>query len=188
MATNSPVQSPEDVVNIALGRIGFKGRIGSLYDGSAMARKALDLYGQTRDAVLREFTWGFAERILAASVSGGIAPAPWSYEYVYPTDCILLRSMFNAQYLSDKNDPRPTLWTIASSPTKGKVIWTNVAVATLVYTSQITDPSKWDPQFVERLVSALARRLAGGAGGPEMMKMEAEEEKVTAQISEGLLG
>ena len=55
------VNSPADVVNLSLGRIGYKLRVGSLYDGSPASKAALDIYGQTRDEQLRLADWGFAQ-------------------------------------------------------------------------------------------------------------------------------
>ena len=37
-----------DMVNLALRRVGYKLRVGNLYDGSMAAKMALDVYAQTR--------------------------------------------------------------------------------------------------------------------------------------------
>ena len=60
--------APEDLINNALARIGYKLRIGSIYEGSAAAKKALDVYGQARDGLLRQNDWGFAERNIAMTL------------------------------------------------------------------------------------------------------------------------
>src|SRR5689334_1421388 len=100
--------NPGALVNAALDRVGYKKRIGSLYDGSEAAVKALDIFGQCRDDLLRTFEWGFAERdtsltlLKTAPVGGYTALQPWTsanpippwiYEYAYPTDMIKLRSL-----------------------------------------------------------------------------------------------
>jgi hypothetical protein len=181
------ITSPTDIVNLALRRIGYKLRVGSLYDGSMAAKMALDVYAQTRDALLRSSDWGFAEVIAAAAVSGGAAPAPWAVEYTYPASCIKLRNIFNAAYLADKNNPIPVLWTIADAAA-GKVIWTNATSATLIFTSQITDPTKWEPLFVELLTIKLAERLAPSLAGMEAEKIIMEDEKTTMPLAIGTLG
>lgn len=182
------VTSPADVVNLALGRIGYKLRVGSLYDGSAAAKKALDVYAQTRDAVLRQNDFGFAEKIAGGTLSGQGAPAPWSFEYLYPTDCLRLRNMFNSTYLANKNNPLSNLYTVANTALSGKVIWTNNTGMTFVYTAQITDPSKWEALFVEMLATELGKRLGASLAGAESVKMMMEEEKMIVPVAESVTG
>lgn len=185
------VTSPADVVNLALRRLGRSDRVGNLYDGSAAAKAALDIYAQTRDALLRQSDWGFAEKIAAAVPSGTAAPAPWSVEYTYPADCMRLRNLFNAAYLADKNNPLPVLYTVADDPARGKVIWCNAAAATLVYTAQVTDPARWEPLFVNALAESLARWLGspqGRAAVPESGKAPASEERGMADLARGIEG
>lgn len=180
--------SVEQVINQALDRIGYPEYIGNIYDGTKQARVALNIYAQTRDAILRQSDWDFAQRIVAATLSTGAAPAPWAVEYNYPTDCLRLRNLFNATYLADKNNPVSILWTVANSATKGHVIWTNAAGATLVYTAQVTDLTLWEPLFVEMLVIELGKRLAAGLVGVEGFKMSAEDEKMIVPLAESTTG
>jgi hypothetical protein len=56
------VQRPEDAVNAALAAIGYTLRVNSLVDGTRAANLALQIYGQTRDELMRQSDWGFAER------------------------------------------------------------------------------------------------------------------------------
>lgn len=185
------VTSPADVVNLALRKLGRSDRVGNLYDGSAAAKAALDIYAQTRDALLRQSDWGFAEKIAAAALSGSAAPAPWSVEYTYPTDCMRLRNLFNASYLADKNNPLPVLYTVADDPARGKVIWCNAAAATLVYTAQVTDPARWEPLFVAALAEALAGWLGtpqGRAAVPEPGKPAAADGRSMADLAQRIEG
>lgn len=158
----SSVNNPEDVVNLALAQMGFKSRIGSLYDGSMAAKAALTVYAQTRDAVLRANDWDFSEQIAVAVLTGNAAPAPWAYEYTYPVNCLKLRALFGANYPTDMNNPIPSLWKIGNSVagSGAEVIWSQVASATLVFTAQVTKPSSWNAGFIEAFVSALALRLS----------------------------
>lgn len=188
----SSVQSPEDVVNLALGRIGYKRRIGNLYDGSAAATAALNIYAQTRDAVLRESDWGFAERIATATTTAHAAPIGWAYEYAYPSDCLRLKAVIPSGYGTGNNqNPLPTLFRVgndnALSPAE-KVIWSNTASATLVYTAQVTDMTTWEPLFVEALAAALGRRLAPVLANLETTKAAAEDEMGEAKGAEDIEG
>lgn len=173
------LQSPEDICNVALVRVGYKRRIGSLYEGSFASKICLDVYGQTRDALLRLTDWDFSEQI-AAGVISGTAPFPWSFQYAYPANCLRVRGIFGLNYVADPNDPLPVNWqtgnaTIASVPVQ--VIWADFASATIVFTAQVTNPLTWEPLFVEALIDNLAQRVALGLSGPDAVKLEMQEAK-----------
>lgn len=182
------VTTPEQLINMVLARIGYPTRIGNLFEGSKAADAALDVYSQTRDAVMRTADWGFAEKIIAATTTGNTPPAPWSDEYVYPTDCLRMRNMFNSTYTANLNNPVPNLYTVGNNGT-AKVIWCNIASMTLVYTAQITNPAQWEAAFVEALAAALARRLSPMlASTPDMVKLEAQDEADEFKIASGIEG
>lgn len=180
--------SVEQIVNQALTRVGWPEPVNNIYEGTRQARAALDIYSQTRDQLLRQTDWGFAEKIAAATLSGQAAPAPWSVQYSYPADCIRLRNLFNAGYLADKNNPLPVLYTVASDPVAGKVILCNAAAATLVYTAQILNPAKWEPLFVESLVLALGERLAAALAAITAEKPVMEAEAAVLPLAKGTEG
>jgi hypothetical protein len=201
------VQSPADVINLALVRIGYKLRIGSLFDGTPASKAALDIYAQTRDETLREFDWGFAERNLAATLlksappGGYVPPAvwnpltnpplPWNYEYQYPADCLKLRSIRGTPLFIPEFDPRPKVFRIvndnAFNPPQ-RVILTNEVNALLVYTGQVTDPTTWEPLYVEALAASLARRLAPYLADLKMEQAEAQDEGAATVMAESKLG
>ena len=127
----SSVTSPADVLNVTLRRIGYKGRVGNLYDGSLAAKRALDIYGQTRDELLRQNDWGFAERnldmtLLKQAPKGGYIPPtlwtpaypplPWLYEYARPGDCLKIRSIKAVPLFLPNMDPQPIVFTEAGWP------------------------------------------------------------------------
>ncbi len=191
----------EAVVNQALRRIGNETPIGYIFEGSRASRVALEIYGQTRDDLLRSHSWGFARRditltlLKTAPVGGyGVAgwtsaspPPPWIYEYAYPGDCLKIRSIRDAPIFIPSFDPRPNLFNEANDNTlvpPAKVILTNVAGAIAVYTGQITDMTTWPPDFTEFMVEALGRRFATAlAGNPELLKIDAEEEQASRQAA-----
>lgn len=182
------IRYPEDVINLALVDIGYKRLIGSVYDGSDAANLALNIYSETRDEVLRGYDWGFAEKIVPGVVAASPAPFPWSVAYNYPADCIKIRNIFNAAHAGDPNNPLPVLYTVANDPTAGKVILTNVTVATLVYTGQITNPQFWEPGFISVLTLKLSKRLAPALAELEALKPIMEEEKTEIPAMEGIVG
>jgi len=191
----SVIVSPADVVNLSLQRIGYKGRIGNIFDGSEAAKDALDIYSQTRDDLLREGEgWPFASRSVAATLLksapvGGYFPPntwtsaypaqPWRFEYSYPTDCLELRACKPAVFFVPNFMPQPYTFAISNdngfTPSR-RVILSNVQDAMLIYTGQVTDPALWPPDFVEAFAAALGQRLAGSLmKSLDMVKLEAAD-------------
>lgn len=197
------INSPADVVNLALRRIGYKLRVGSLLDGSMAASQALDIYAQTRDEVLRQNDWGFAERnvsltVLKSAPAGGYIPPatwnptnypplPWAFSYEYPSDCIKVRSVKQPPLFLFNPAPQPNLFEVAndngSTPVR-KVILANVPNAICVYTGQITNPAHWEADFVEAIAAALGRRLAPVLVGLNAVQLAGQDEAVSAKIAE----
>ena len=197
------VSSPQDLCNIALVRMGWKGpRIASLFDGSDAAKKFLDLYAQTRDELLRNdiYDWGFAERnvsmtlLKSAPVAGYFPPNTWNpatnpppgylFEYAYPADCIKVRAVKPVPLFNINWDPQPSVFSVdndnAFTPPQ-RVILCNVPNAVLVYTGQITDPQTWDTGFTAALATKLERYVAAALVGVEGAKMaQGDEEQAMA--------
>ena len=200
MASNTAVKSPADLANIALVRMGYKGLVGSLYDGSTAAQRILNIYGQTRDEALREHDYDFAERsisltLLKQAPAGGYwPPTTWdptlyppvgfAFEYAWPDDCLKVRNIKQQPMFLFNADPQPNAFQIANdnsyTPAQ-RVVLCQVPSAVGVYTAQVTDPATWDVAFTDYLAAKLARHLAAGLVGLEGAKMEAAAEKDAAQ-------
>ena len=129
MVASVGIQSPADAINLGLAKIGYKLRLGSLFDGSAAAKKALDVYVQTRDQLLRQNDWYFAERnatltpVKTAPAGGYFPPTTWStayppigwnYEALYPTDCLKIRAVKPVPLFQPNFDPQPNLFAEAN--------------------------------------------------------------------------
>ena len=200
------VSSPADVVNVTLQRIGYKLRVGSLYDGSKAANDALDIYAQTRDEVMRQDDWSFAERnvsmtlLKSAPVAGYIPPTtwsttypplPWLFEYAWPDDCLKVRAVKPVPLFLPEFDPQPCIFGLENDNSltpPAKVILCNVPNAVLVYTGQVTDPANWEADFVEAICGALGRRLAPALVSGELLKLAVADEQTsfaTAEMQEG---
>lgn len=194
------VTNPEGVVNIALGRIKYPTRINSIFEGSKAAIAALDIYGQTRDDLLRTSDWPFARRDAALVLqkqapAGGYVPPtvwssaypalPWGFQYAYPGDALRIRSIRSVDLFLVNYDPREHRFTVSNDNSlvpAQKVILTNVPGAIATYSARVTDPAAWDADFVEAMAAALARRLAPVLTDMEAAKMEAEDEvRATSQ-------
>jgi hypothetical protein len=188
------ITSPEGVINLALARIKYPYRIGSIWEGSRAAKAALDCYGQTRDDILRTNDWPFARRdisltLLKQAPAGGYIPPlawsealyppiPWQYEYTFPSDGLRVRSIRNQDLFLVNYDPREHRFSVTNdnsyTPAQ-KTIVTNVGpVAIATYTGRLTDPSTFDADFVEALAEELGRRLASVLTDMEAAKVAAE--------------
>jgi hypothetical protein len=201
------VTSPADMINLSLRRVGYKLRVGSLYDGSTAAKTSLDIYAQTRDAVLVENDWDFAERnitmtlLKSAPVNGYVPPTVWNpatnpppgwlYSYQYPGDCLKVRIVKNVPLFGINFDPQPNAFYLANdtafTPFQ-KVILCNLANANLVYTGQVTDPTTWDSLFTESLAAALGRRLVPSLMGLNAIQPAAADEAQTLTMAENEQG
>lgn len=174
------ITNPADVVNLALRDIGYKLRVGNLYDGSEAANQALDIYGQTRDDALRDGNWHFCERTVSLGDPLKSAPAayfdapwnpatnpppPWRFEYSYPADCLKARQVKAVSGIIFNPDPQPVLWEDANDQVyvpPRRVILCNLQPALLVYTGQVTNPATWPVDFVSLVAARLGANLKRG--------------------------
>jgi hypothetical protein len=185
------VQTPEDLINAALVRIGYPITVDQMMEGSRASRAAVRIYGQTRDEMLRKQDYGFAVRQanltkLKVAPAGGYnpftpfnpaihPPLPWGYEYAYPIDCLQLLSLRRPPIVFPVLSPRAVVWSIrndnSTNPAQ-KVILTNLDQAVITYTARVTDLTVWDAATIEALISAVATRLAPALGKMEFEKSQ----------------
>jgi hypothetical protein len=121
----------EDLVNQAARKLGVRRRIGAIYEGSELAKAALEVYSQTRRETLREKDWGFPARRVPLMLlkgpppAGGYNPAQpwdptkhappgWVYEYGYPADAIQIAAIVPPPFLMPDRDPKPVTWADAN--------------------------------------------------------------------------
>lgn len=182
------VDSVEDIINQALRAAGLPLRINEIYEGSDAAKVALELYGQCRDSLLDAEDWSFNRHTAPLTLLKGpppdggytimnpwsnLYPAPaWLYEFSYPDDMIDLRAIiFPPLGPMPDLDPVPAVWRVDNDSTPNivdgvavgppaKVIYCNVTNALAVYRSRVTDPSLFDPGFIDALVALLGKRFA----------------------------
>jgi hypothetical protein len=200
---SAAVTSPEDIINLALTRIGYTPIIANLFEGTPAADAALNVYAQTRDEMLRAVDYGFAERnvnltLLKQAPATGYfppnqwdgatnPPPPWVFEYTYPADCLKVRSVKPVPLFVIDFDPQPNVFAVENdnyyTPSR-KVILCNVENAQMVYTGQVTDPALWEDDFVEALAAALGRRIAPVLKDLNVAKFAAGDEAQAAATAE----
>ena len=136
----------------------------------------MEIYGQTRDDLLRSRDWPFARQatgltlLKTAPVSGygvtpwnsSFPPPPWIYEYAYPAGCLYVRAVRPTPAVIPEMAPRPNIFVVADDPslaTPAQVILTNLVNAQAVFTGQVTNISAMEPMFIEGLIAALALKF-----------------------------
>lgn len=167
------ITSPADALNAALRMLGRSERVGNLYDGSEPAKAALDLYGQTRDALLRSKSWLFAQQNVILEEDRHGPPPGWSYAYTWPENALMVRAVIPNPIPTPNLNPIDLLFTPYNAPLSGnRVILANYNPAMAVITAQITDLTQWDVGSVSALIGALADALkAQLARDPNLIKI-----------------
>jgi hypothetical protein len=188
--------SVEQIINMALDMAGYPEYIGNIYEGTKEARIALNLYGQTRDSLLADGNWEFAERntqgILLKQApntylttwSPTYPPQPWRFEYVYPADALKIRAVKSTVVFVPNFDPQPWPYSVdndSSFSPPQRVILSQVPNALIVYTGRVVDPTTWDVLFLDEFIDELAKRMA-----PALKLLEGERllvpEKAQAEL------
>ena len=200
----SSVNSVEDIVNLALAKIGWRGRIGSIWEGSDAAKLALNVYAETRDELLRDGDWGFAERntvltpVKTAPAAGYMGawtsaypPIPWTYEALWPSDCLKVRAIKPVPIFQQDFDPQPNVFSVDNDNSLGepcKVILYNVRNAVLVYSGQVTNPADWESDFVDDLTAEMAKRLGPALVGLDSLKYTGPQQQQADMVAKEEIG
>jgi hypothetical protein len=158
----------ENIVNQALDIVGYPDHVGNIYEGSKASIMALNMWGETRDEVLVVQPWYFArsEALLTATLS--TPPAPWTYQFGYPSNSVRLLLIRPA---TPPVEPTPIRWheyldpTIAP-PTSPRTVLATIANAYAVFTARVIDPAAWPADFTMAMIKMLARKLATELGRP----------------------
>jgi hypothetical protein len=166
-----------DIVNQAVQLLGWDNPtpvtgVAPNFDTSTLGKAAAAIYAPCVATVARQFGWDFTRNMVGLTLSGNVAPFPWSYEYLYPTNGIQVwQVMPSSTSFTDFNNPLPVNWVVGNavvSSIQTKVIWTNMASARVVYNNAPLE-STWDPLFREAVVRLLASELAmATAGKPDV--------------------
>lgn len=148
------------VCNVALLRIGQLQTINSLDDKTPPAKACKTLWDFTRDQVLQARPWAFATFRKSLAVATGPARAEWLYAYSLAfSDFIAARYIWAGVENPGKEQEVP--YKIEGS-SAGRILLTNKADASLVYTSRVTEVSRWDALFSECMAMKLGSDLALG--------------------------
>lgn len=143
-----------EICNLALGHIGSDANVASISppDGSVESGYCARYYPLARKLTIAMAQWSFATtRKALAEVTN--ESNVWQFAYAQPADCIKPYRVLKAGATNEQDG--------ASFTIEGGVIYTNEAEATLVYTRDITDTTKFSPEFISALSWMIASYLAG---------------------------
>lgn len=162
------------ICNMALGYLGISQTIADLQrEQSNEARNCRIFFDSTRELVLEEAPWPFAERT-AALQDIGSPPPGWAFRYRYPNDCVNAREIivdgltFSA--LTDIGGrtvipqfrlPAIPFKVVEDEAGGGRAIVTNQQSASLVYTARITNPNVYPMSFIDAFALCLAAKIGG---------------------------
>jgi hypothetical protein len=132
------------IANNALIRIGASSII-SFTENSEAARAVNLIFSQVRNAVLRDHIWNFALRRVQLALNDTAPAFGYGNSFALPTDCLRVIQM----------EEKDMVYVI-----EGRNLLTDEGTAKIIYLAEITDPTQYDPMFVEALSARLAAELA----------------------------
>jgi hypothetical protein len=164
------VTSSTDIANQALGHLGVQYQIADIAEGSPEALACTLYYDQARDEVLRDFPWPFATEIGALALVAEDPNDEWYYSYRYPAGAVRFRRILNDTRRLHTADT--TVAMRIGSDATGRLIFTDHQDAYGEWTSNITDVTKFPPDYVACLVFKLATYIAPRvtAGDPNNLR------------------
>ena len=141
------------ICNMSLARIGTT-RINNIdTDTSPEAIQCRTHYEQTRDALIRSHSWRFARARAELSQDAVDPPSEWDNQFILPNDYLRFRSIVEEEGYYSRHR-RHAL--------EGDRFLTNFSTVNMRYIKKVTDPTKFDPLFVEVLVLQLALKFTAG--------------------------
>jgi hypothetical protein len=145
-----------DICNYALANLSVQ-PIATMTDKTSKAARNCNLLFEiTRDTVLRDFPWGFANQEIVLALSSGDTASGWSYVYQYPANCLKVRKVF-MDGLPDPELSDPFDEQMIGGSLK---IVTNTSKARAKFTAKIKDTTFYDVQFIEAFSYKLAAAVA----------------------------
>jgi hypothetical protein len=175
------IGSEVEVCNQALGAAMVRSQIASMDDANVSARACKLYYAMTRDELLSEAPWGFAQRWRTLALKGQ-ASATWTdasptpgfqYQYGYPVDCIrcnliIPKAIFDVLRSSAERKSAGQVFELSTVDGETRIN-TNAEQAVVGYTERVADPSRWTTDFGTAMVARLAYRICVPLSGDKVM-------------------
>lgn len=150
--------SKTQIFNFALANASSTAFLASDTETSHEANLCNMVYDLSREFVLRDFPWRFAKRRITLAELAGTPPSCWAFQYSKPSDCLKIRALAtpgNRTPLVEQKIP----FELASNGAE-EVIYTDLEQAECIYTQNITDTTRFDPDFVMALSYHIAAQIA----------------------------
>ncbi len=158
------------ICNQALGRIGAR-RINDFDDTTDTKPEAVQArlhFEQTRDALTRSHRWRVASDRATLTRDVETPDFEWAYQFFLPNDFLGMKSIYEGRFSSAN---------LRSYDLEGALLLTNETTMEIKYIKKITDPTKFDPLFIEVLVLQLAMKFASGlASSDSKLRKEIKDE------------
>lgn len=159
----SETLSETSICNQALGRINAKQISNVETDTSPQAIQCRLHYEQTRDSLIRSYTWRFASGRETLTEDSETPDFEYDFQYPLPDDFMAEKSIYEGRF-TDIN--------FRSYALEGDLLLTNDDTVDFRYIKKVTDVSKFDPLFVKVLILLIADVLIGplAGGDPRIQK------------------
>ena len=168
--------SKVQIAKLALQHIGDRYDISDIEEDGVEAEQVNLVYDDTRRELLRRYPWRFAKKYTCPATLVVTVPGQWDYAYAYPTDAVKIRGITN---IADRKAPildyEPAL--LADDT---RVLLTDEQDAEFIYTSDVTDTTRFDPEFTMAFSLLLAERVAMALTGSLDIKSLLAQEVVRA--------
>lgn len=168
------------ICNRAIARVKGQNFVSTVFpspEDSVEARLCYTFYEDARDATLEAADWQFASKT-STLAEIGTAPDRWAYQYAWPAGCLVPREI-----VSEAIPSEPIPFEVALSDDElTKYILTDEGEASLRFTAQITDPTRYSAAFRIALAYRLAVDLAIPLKGKRELQ-KAMQEGFAAAVS-----
>lgn len=149
--------SETDIYNLALSHLGDVADVSDPDEQSMQAQHCRRFYPIARDAALEMGDWDFATRRISPALVDSPPPSSYLYAYALPASCLKARAVFDVAF----GEINTQDFIIESIDDGTRILYTNLAEATLRYTVKVTDTTRFSPLFLDALGFLLASYLAG---------------------------
>ena len=157
------------ICNLALQKLGAQ-RIAALDEASKNARECNACFEHLRDTELRSNKWKFA--LSRATLAPAATTPEFNYEYAFPLPVDCLRALFPARLGLD--------WKIENHDGVPSILTNDGDTLEIRYIKRVTDPTLFDPLFIESLACKIAWHLCEALTQSNSKKDTAERHYVYA--------
>lgn len=152
--------------NMALGLLANASEVKGENDNTTDANACRRFYAQARDRTLEDFAWPFAGKTTPLALVATAPNPEWRFAYRYPSDCLTARAIKSVTWNLRNPGPQQIIPYLIGADDTGSLIYCDLENASLLYTVQITDVTRYSPSFTDavafRLAFLIAPRVTGG--------------------------